>query len=57
VFEKSKHDSLKITHYIHEAGSCVVGIYTHQIAETKVDEVHYLAKQNSFPLKATFEEV
>lgn len=57
IFDKSDNDALSITKYIHTAGSSTVGIYTHQIAETKVEEVHELANVNGFPLKATFEEV
>ena len=42
---------------IHQAGKGVCGIFTHQIAETKVHQVKTLAKSNGFPLLATMEEV
>ena len=57
VFHKSVHDSEKIMLEIHQAGKGVCGIFTHQIAETKVHQVKTLAKSNGFPLLATMEEV
>jgi ATP-dependent Clp protease adaptor protein ClpS len=41
---------------IHEKGSAICGVYTHEIAQTKTDQVKQLAKQNGFPLLATMEE-
>jgi ATP-dependent Clp protease adaptor protein ClpS len=37
-----------------ERGLC--GVYTYEIAETKVMQVHKKARDNGFPLKATMEE-
>jgi ATP-dependent Clp protease adaptor protein ClpS len=42
---------------IHKSGRAVCGIYTFEIAETKVYQVKELAKSNGFPLLATMEEV
>jgi ATP-dependent Clp protease adaptor protein ClpS len=42
---------------IHQKGVGLCGIYTEEIAETKVDTVHFLAKQQGFPLKCSMEEV
>lgn len=57
VFHKNLADSEKIMLEIHRAGQGTCGIYTHQIAETKVHQVKQLAKTNGFPLLATMEEV
>lgn len=57
VFHKSLPDSERIMLEIHEAGKGVCGIFTYQIAETKVHQVKTLAKSNGFPLLATMEEV
>ena len=42
---------------IHKEGVAICGIYTYEIAETKVAEVHNAARENGFPLKSTFEKV
>lgn len=57
VFRKSLTDSEKIMLEIHHMGKGTCGIYTHEIAETKVHQVRELAKSNGFPLLATMEEV
>ena len=41
---------------IHEEGSGLCGVYTYEIAETKIAQVHTLAKEHQFPLRATMEE-
>ncbi len=57
VFHKNLADSEKIMLEIHQAGRGTCGIFTHEIAETKVHQVKQLAKTNGFPLLATMEEV
>ncbi|MBW2193536.1 MAG: ATP-dependent Clp protease adaptor ClpS, partial [Deltaproteobacteria bacterium] len=32
------------------------GVYTYEVAETKVEMVEALARENGFPLKCTMEE-
>jgi len=56
VFDKDLEEAAEITLRIHDIGAATAGIYTHQIAESKVDETSSLAKANHFPLKATAEE-
>ncbi len=41
---------------VHKKGKAVCGIYTYDIAQTKVYQVRQLAKENGFPLLATFEQ-
>lgn len=57
IFHQNLASSEKITLEIHQAGRGVCGIFTHEIAETKVHQVKQLAKANGFPLLATMEEV
>ena len=57
IFRKNLADSEKIMLEIHQAGRGVCGVFTHEIAETKVHQVKQLAKTNGFPLLATMEEV
>jgi ATP-dependent Clp protease adaptor protein ClpS len=41
---------------VHEKGSCVCGIYTREVAETKLAQVRQKARQAGFPLRCTMEE-
>jgi ATP-dependent Clp protease adaptor protein ClpS len=56
IFHKNAIEAQEIMLQIHEKGKGMCGIYTHEIAQTKVAQVSKLAKQNSFPLLATMEE-
>ncbi len=57
VFRKSLDDASDIMLNIHNNGKEVCGIYSHEIASTKVAQVKHTAKKAGFPLKATLEEV
>ena len=57
IFHKNLTQSENIMIEIHKAGKGACGIFTHEIAETKVHQVKELAKSNGFPLLATMEEV
>jgi Uncharacterized conserved protein len=57
VFNKPPAEAVQIMLNIHQKGVGLCGIYTEEIAETKVDTVHFLAKQQGFPLKCSMEEV
>jgi len=41
---------------VHKNGMGVCGVYTAEMAETKVVSVRQLARQNGYPLKCTMEE-
>ena len=56
VFHKSEPEAQKVMLAVHESGAGVAGIYTKDIAETKIATVHQLARQNEFPLKCTMEQ-
>ena len=56
VFHKSMLESEQVMLTIHRQGKAVCGIYTYEIAQTKVFQVKQLAKKNGFPLLATLEE-
>ena len=56
VFRKSPGDAVKIMLNIHHKGIGVCGVYSYEISETKVNEVHALARQHGFPLKCTMEK-
>jgi len=56
VFHKSAADATQIMLHIHRTGNGVAGVYTHEVAETKVAVVEAMAREHEFPLKCTMEE-
>lgn len=56
VFRKSVDQATQIMLNIHNNGKEVCGVYTHEIAATKVAQVKTLAREKGFPLKAIMEE-
>lgn len=56
VFHQSSEKATAVMYKIHETGSGLCGVYTYEIAETKISQVHTLAKEHQFPLRATMEE-
>ena len=56
VFRKTADQATQIMLNIHNNGKEVCGIYTHEIAATKVAQVKTLAREKGFPLKAIMEE-
>jgi ATP-dependent Clp protease adaptor protein ClpS len=57
VFQKPEHEATRIMLAVHQQGLGECGVYTVEIAETKVDTVHAMAKAAGFPLRASMEEV
>jgi len=55
VFKKSLEEATQIMLNIHKRGMGLCGIYSFEIAETKVDTVHTFARERDFPLKCTME--
>jgi ATP-dependent Clp protease adaptor protein ClpS len=55
VFHKPAIEATKIMLDVHKKGKGVVGVYTWDIAQTKVAQVHQLAREREFPLKCTVE--
>jgi ATP-dependent Clp protease adaptor protein ClpS len=56
VFNKSPETAMQIMLSVHEKGIGVCGVYTYEVAETKVETVHNLAKEHGFPLRCSMEE-
>ena len=56
VFHKNLAEATEIMLSVHRNGIGLCGIYTHEIAETKVATVHELAQKYDFPLKASMDE-
>ncbi|OIP52964.1 MAG: ATP-dependent Clp protease adaptor ClpS [Helicobacteraceae bacterium CG2_30_36_10] len=56
VFHKSYEESEAIMLEVHKKERGLCGVYTHEIAQTKVMQVHKKARDSGFPLKSTMEE-
>ncbi|MBU4176871.1 MAG: ATP-dependent Clp protease adapter ClpS [Desulfurivibrionaceae bacterium] len=56
VFHKNVAEANRIMLNVHERGVGVAGIYTRDVAETKVILVHDLARKNEYPLKCSLEK-
>ncbi|MGB0990738.1 ATP-dependent Clp protease adapter ClpS [Arcobacter sp. F155] len=56
IFRKTVDEATQIMLNIHNNGREVCGIYSHEIASTKVAQVKTLAREKGFPLKAIMEE-
>jgi ATP-dependent Clp protease adaptor protein ClpS len=55
VFSKKYQEATRIMLDVHRQGVGVCGVYTYEVAETKVETVHTLAAENGFPLRCTME--
>jgi ATP-dependent Clp protease adaptor protein ClpS len=56
VFHKPIVEATKIMLDVHKKGKGICGVYTYDIAATKADQVHQMAKLREFPLKCSLEE-
>lgn len=56
VFHKSMEEASNIMMSVHKKGSGLAGIYTWDLAVTKAEQVHNLARQNEFPLRCKVEK-
>ena len=55
VFQKSPEEATRIMLNVHHSGVGICGIYPYEVAETKVNTVETLARENGFPLKCIME--
>lgn len=56
IFHKPLVEATQIMLHVHKNGRGLAGVYTREIAETKVDAVHGLAQKSGFPLKCGMEK-
>jgi ATP-dependent Clp protease adaptor protein ClpS len=55
VFKKSESEATRVMLQVHHAGAGLAGVYTHEIAETKVMQVEDMAQSEGHPLQCTIE--
>src|SRR5712692_3291916 len=56
VFHRSETDAVQIMLHVHKNGIGVAGVYTREVAETRVVQVEALAREHEFPLRCSLEE-
>lgn len=57
IFRKSVTEANRIMLNIHHKGLGVCGVYPFEVAETKISQVHSLARKTGFPLRCSLEKV
>ena len=55
-FNKGREEATRIMLHVHQRGIGVCGVYTYEVAETKVTQVMDFARQNQHPLQCTMEK-
>ena len=55
-FSKNADDATKIMMHVHQNGVGICGVFTFEVAETKVSQVMDLARQHDHPLQCTMEK-
>jgi ATP-dependent Clp protease adaptor protein ClpS len=56
LFQKSPAEAFRIMMHVHRSGRGLAGVYTWEVAETKVEQVAKLSRDAGYPLRATIEE-
>ncbi len=55
IFQKNMTEAAQIMLHVHKNGVGLAGTYPREIAETKVEAVHRIARGSEFPLKCIME--
>jgi len=55
-FGKSQEEAVEIMLHVHQRGVGICGVYTFEVAETKVTQVIELARRHQHPLQCTMEK-
>ena len=55
-FSKNQQEATRIMLHVHKRGVGVCGVYTYEVAETKVTQVMDFARQHQHPLQCTLEK-
>lgn len=55
-FGKNRDEATSIMMHVHTRGVGICGVYTYEVAETKVTQVMDLARQSQHPLQCTIEK-
>lgn len=56
IFNMPEEQAIQVMLNVHLRGSGVAGIYTYEVAETKVEKTSTLAREHEYPLLVTMEQ-
>lgn len=56
IFRKGQEDAVRIMLEVHQKGAGICGVYTREVAETKVEQVIQFARRNEHPLQCVMEQ-
>lgn len=56
IFNKSIDEATRLMWQVHRNGSGVCGVFPYEMAETKINLVTKVARENGFPLKSSMEK-
>jgi ATP-dependent Clp protease adaptor protein ClpS len=56
IFHKTREEATRIMLHVHHNGIGVCGVFTREIAETKVRQVLSMAREHQHPLQCTMEQ-
>jgi len=55
-FHKNRQEATHIMLHVHQRGIGICGVFTYEVAETKVTQVVDFSRQNQHPLQCTMEK-
>jgi ATP-dependent Clp protease adaptor protein ClpS len=55
-FSKNREEATRIMLHVHQRGVGICGVFTYEVAETKVTQVIDYARQHQHPLQCTLEK-
>lgn len=55
-FHKNRDEATRIMLHVHQRGVGICGVYTYEVAETKVTQVMDFARRHQHPLQCTLEK-
>ena len=55
-FSMNQQEATRIMLHVHQRGIGICGVFTYEVAETKVNQVMGLARQHQHPLQCTLEK-
>jgi len=56
IFHHSESEAMQIMLHVHKHGVGVAGVYTREIAETRIAQVEALARKHEYPLRCSMDE-
>lgn len=55
IFHRTETEAVRIMLHVHHNGIGVAGVYSREVAETRVAQVDALARQHEYPLRCSIE--